>query len=63
MNPAIVQAIFLQILIPELGRWLSRRGTSGEPLPTKEEILAKLDADATTIINAGEDFLRSKGAL
>lgn len=63
MNTSIVQAIFLHILIPELARWLARRSQSGELLPTKEEILAQLDARANVVIAAGEDFLRSKDAL
>lgn len=62
MPPALIQALFQHVLLPELSRWLARRG-SDAPFPTKDELLAELDKNATTVINAGEDFLRSKGAL
>ena len=61
MNPALILILFEKVLVPELAHWLAARRAQNLPLPTKEEILAKLDADAITIINAGEAFLQSKG--
>ena len=62
MSPALIQILFTQILLPELGRWLARRG-SDAPFPTTEALLAELNRNATAVIAAGEDFLREKGAL
>lgn len=61
MTPALIQALFMQVLLPELSRWLSNRGD--KPFPTTEELLAELNKNATAVIASGEAFLRSKGAL
>jgi len=63
MNPAIIHALFLNIIIPEVAGWLANRRNAGDPLPTKEEILARMNERAETFIAAGEAFLASKGAL
>ena len=62
MPPAVIHAIFMQILLPELSRWLARR-KQDEAFPTTEELLAQLNANAAAFITAGEAFLRSKGAI
>lgn len=61
MSPAMWEAVFLNILIPELSRWLLRRGQGDLPLPTKDEILAHLNESADRYYEAGVAFLRSKG--
>lgn len=63
MNPALILILFEKVLMPELLHWMERRRQADQPLPTKDEILAKLNTDANTIVAAGEEFLRSKGAL
>ena len=63
MNPALILLLFEKVLIPELAHWLANRRAAGQPFPTKDEILTELDAKAVTILNAGDAFLQSKGAL
>lgn len=59
----LLPVILEEILLPELITWLKRRREAGQPLPTKEEILAQLDADAERFLAAGEAFLAKHGAL
>lgn len=63
MTPGLWLVIFEKVLMPELAHWLANRRAQGLPFPTKDEIVSELDAKAVTIINAGEAFLRAKGAL
>ncbi len=60
MNPALVNAIFLHIVIPEIARRLAARGALPQ---TKEELIAEMNDIATTFLNAGEEFLRRHNAL
>lgn len=62
MSSVLIQAIFTQVLLPELARWLASRDSSA-PFPTEAEILAALNKNADAIIAAGNAFLQSKNAL
>ena len=59
MNPAVIETIFINWIIPELGRWMRTRGA----VPTRDEIVAELATIATEKIGIGEEFLRSKGVV
>jgi hypothetical protein len=61
MTPALWIALFQQIVIPEVASWMSSRAT-GAPAPTADQILAQMNAIAQPIVDAGEAFLKSKGA-
>lgn len=62
MPAVLIQAIFTQVLLPELARWLASRGKD-QPFPAEAELLAQLSKNADAIIAAGNAFLQSKNAL
>lgn len=55
------QAIFTQILVPELMKWLRERQANGQPMPTDAEAIAKLQELSAAILDEGRAFLASKG--
>lgn len=59
-DPTVIKTIFVNVLIPELKRWLDRR--DGE-LPTEEEIAALFEQAYQRITNASERFFRDKGVI
>ena len=61
MSPIWI-ALFNNILVPELMRWLRSRQEQGLPLPTDAEVIAKLHTLADQVIAEGNAFLASKGA-
>lgn len=60
---AALVVLFEKIIIPELALLLARRQAAGQPPPSKDEILANMNEIANRYEDAGEAFLRSKGAL
>lgn len=63
MTPSIIQAIFANIVLPEIADWLTTRRAGNQAPPTKDELLAEMNTRADAILTAGEAFLRAKGAL
>ncbi len=54
--------LFTHVIVPELGKWLASRAP-GTPPATKDEILTWLRTEGAKYLEAGEAFLREKGAL
>ena len=59
MNPALINAILINIVIPQIARRLATRG--GAPL-SKDELLALMDEEAAAALAAGAAFLAKHGA-
>jgi len=60
MNPMLINIIMQHIVIPELAAWLAQRRASGQPMPTRDDILDHMGQTANLVIEAGEAFLASK---
>jgi hypothetical protein len=59
-NAQWLNVLMTHIVIPELARWLQRRGAD-DPLPTRDEYLARMNAIAAPALEAGDEFLRTHG--
>lgn len=57
MNPALLNAILINLVIPALARKLA----GGPPVQTKEQLVAEMNAIATTYLNAVDEWLATHG--
>ena len=61
MKQGILDAILDHVVIPEITRFFRERAAAGEPLPTDDEVRARLNTHADDVIATGSAFLASKG--
>jgi hypothetical protein len=57
MNPALLQAILIQFVIPEIFAFIKRRREAGLPDPTLEDMIAELNMNTSRFIAEGEAWL------
>ena len=63
MNPALIAALWQNVLIPEIAAIVRAHHNATGNLPTDAQVIAALDLDTTRYITLGESFLASKGIV
>lgn len=62
MNPALLQAILTEILVPEIAAVIRAHHNATGAMPTDDQVIAALGTDADRYLALGTAFLAAKGA-